>query len=104
MANEMRLIDANALMDSFRSHMVERYDRNKCTLEENCKTCQPGCLWRKKVMAAPTVDAVEVVRCKDCNMLCRNYAHIRKHCGLTGAIVEDDDFCSQGERKGDGDV
>ena len=44
----------------------------------------------------------EVVRCKDCKMFCRNYAHLRKHCGLTGAIVEDDDFCSYGERKGDG--
>ena len=42
---------------------------------------------------------VEVVRCKDCKMFCRNYAHLRKHCGLTGAIVEDDDFCSYGERK-----
>lgn len=61
MANEQRLIDANALMDSFRSYMVERYDRNKCALEENCKTCQPGCLWRKKVMAAPTVDAEPVI-------------------------------------------
>ena len=61
MANEKRLIDANALMDSFRSHMVENYDRNKCTKEENCTTCEPGCLWRKKVSAAPTVNAVEAV-------------------------------------------
>ena len=58
---EKRLIDANALMDAFRSHMVEKYDRNKCTLEENCKTCEPGCLWRKKVSEAHTVEAVEVV-------------------------------------------
>ena len=61
MATEKRLIDANALMDAFRRHMVKNYDRNKCTLEENCKTCEPGCLWRRKVSEAPTVDAVEVV-------------------------------------------
>ena len=66
MANEKRLIDANALMDAFRKYMTDRYDREKCVSAENCKTCEPGCLWRKKVSAAPTVDAVEVVRCKDC--------------------------------------
>ena len=61
MANEKRLIDANALMDAFRNYMVERYDEEKCVSEENCKTCEKSCLWRKKVSAAPTVDAVEVV-------------------------------------------
>ncbi len=61
MANEKRLIDANALMDAFRKYMTDRYDREKCVSAENCKTCEPGCLWRKKVSEAPTVDAVEVV-------------------------------------------
>ena len=56
-----RLIDANALMDAFRNYMVERYDKEKCVSEENCKTCENSCLWRKMVMSAPTVDAVEVV-------------------------------------------
>ena len=97
MANEKRLIDANALMDSFRNHMVESYDRNKCKSEENCKTCQPGCLWRKKVMAAPTVDAVEVVRCKDCKYYCNGW-----HCNLYLNVSHEtkpDDFCSYGERR-----
>ena len=61
MANEKRLIYANALMDAFRSYMVERYDREKCVSEENCKTCENSCLWRRIVSVAPTVDAVEVV-------------------------------------------
>ena len=61
MANEKRLIDANALMDEFRSYMVERYDREKCVSEEKCKTCDRECLWRRIVNKAPTVDAVEVV-------------------------------------------
>ena len=61
MQNEKRLIDANALMDAFRSYMAERYDRERCVSEENCKTCAGSCLWRKIVSAAPTADAVEVV-------------------------------------------
>lgn len=64
MANEKRLIDANALMDAFRSYMVERYDKEKCVSEENCKTCENSCLWRRIVGVAPTVDAVEVVHAR----------------------------------------
>ena len=56
----MRLIDADALMDAFRTYMVERYDREKCVSEENCKTCDKLCLWRSIVSVAPTVDAVPV--------------------------------------------
>ena len=61
MANEKRLIDANALMDAFRKYMVERHDKIKCASEENCKVCDRPCLWRRVVSDAPTVDAVEVV-------------------------------------------
>lgn len=61
MATEKRLIDANALMDAFRKHMAWKFDRERCVSEDNCKTCDRGCLWRNIVMDAPTVDAVEVV-------------------------------------------
>ena len=37
---------------------------------------------------APTVDAVEVVRCKDCAG--------KKACDLWGCYLDDDDFCSHG--------
>lgn len=54
---------------------------------------------------APTVDAVEVVRCKDCkyrkdpeNRFCNSYC--TKHFSMQ---AKDGDFCSYGERKyGDG--
>ena len=59
-----RLIDADALMDAFRTYMVERHDREKCVSEENCKTCDKPCLWRSIVSAAPTVDAVPVSELK----------------------------------------
>jgi hypothetical protein len=115
MATEKRLIDANALMDAFRSHMVENYNRNKCTLEENCETCEPGCLWRKKVNEAPTVDAVEVVRCKDCKHRgeeggCPMYFVDEIEWDDDGYIeadyvphdyTVDDGFCDRGERRTD---
>lgn len=52
------LIDRQALMDAFRKHMRERLDRERCISEESCKACERGCLWRRIVAAAPTVDAV----------------------------------------------
>ena len=75
MATEKRLIDANALMDAFRSYMVERYDSEKCVSDENCKTCEKSCLWRRIVSVAPTVDAVEVVHARWKNGKCTNCTH-----------------------------
>ena len=56
---------------------------------------------------APTVDAVPVVRCKDCKWFANNNGGEWFGCWLFNAIravPEDaptpDDFCSKGERKG----
>ena len=53
------------------------------------------------VDSAPTVDAVPVVRCKDCKYkmgrLCKNPMAV----GWDALEPEDDDFCSRGERKDD---
>lgn len=63
---------------------------------------------------APTVDAVPVVRCKDCkhyrnyqNGLC--YLHTEPKTNARGysgdaVCVEPDDFCSYGEKKDGGDA
>lgn len=49
---------------------------------------------------APTVDAVEVVRCKDCKYYDRGECyHPRHERHLQSIRQEDDDFCSYGERK-----
>ena len=61
MANEKRLIDANALKDEFRRYMADRFDRERCVSEENCITCGRVCLFQRTINNAPTVDAVEVV-------------------------------------------
>ena len=42
---------------------------------------------------APTVDAVEVVRCRDCEHWDDEW------CDINEAYFEDDDFCSYGEWK-----
>ena len=49
---------------------------------------------------APTVDAVEVVRCKDCKYRFKNNGHSRDGCPIVDAKIwmDDDDFCSHGER------
>lgn len=53
---------------------------------------------------APTVDAVEVVRCKDCKHFS---GHGACHCHAadengTPIFVREEDFCSYGERRTDG--
>ena len=60
------------------------------------------------VIKQPTADVVEVVRCKDCKYLyCLSAIDRRFYCkhhpqGLSGInIVEDNPFCSYGERSED---
>lgn len=94
MATEKRLIDANALYD---------------IVEEKRKTTYGYFLqiyrwFAHKVANAPTVDAVEVVRCCDC-LHCIPYqqyadAEVILYCKKKRpAVVDPTDFCSYGERK-----
>ena len=64
------------------------------------------------IEAMPTVDAVEVVRCKDCKQLmlwCKPTDKVIGECFIRKMNSEDeqfcmvgaDDFCSYGERKDD---
>lgn len=83
----MRLIDADAL--------IAEYDRVH-------KGPAGGA--RKLMVDAPTIDAVPVVRCKDCKhrKYLRGATADAYTCslgwGLSG-IVAEKDFCSYGERK-----
>lgn len=80
----MRLIDADALakkLTDWSTGTVEPID------------------W-KDIAEAPTIDAVEVVRCKDC----RHYESdggAMMICDITYNYANDDDFCSYGERASD---
>lgn len=51
---------------------------------------------REMIDMMPTMDAVPVVRCKDCKW----YELDRKmHCGLPHGVRSKDDYCSDAERK-----
>ena len=100
MANERRLIDAN----DFEAELKEHHNYIMLDPEVGNPT-----KWREAVVynrtldvlkKMPTVDAVEVVRCKDCKML-YNYSPVRHFCCITGIPVDEDDFCSHGERRTD---
>ena len=91
MVDKMRLIDADALMDAFNES-----DRDSALAEYVFNT------FIKLLYMSPTIDAVEVVRCKECKH--RDPEDKKCDCGgfeRAGCIfaVDDDYFCSFGERR-----
>ena len=55
----------------------------------------------KDIPSAQSVDAVDVVRCKDCVENDAKYGNEENWCLKFGYTVHDDDFCSYGERETD---
>ena len=95
MATKKRLIDANALMQEIESKINWGQNNNVAVLEA--------------IDDAPTVDAVEVVRCKDCKNNIREAKWSAKD-GEHHTVLclyrkgfkiwhSPDDFCSCGERR-----
>ena len=82
----MGLIDADAL------------------IKEACAEGAYGYVDAKQIADAPTVDAVPVVRCKDCKHYEIHKPKVLENCERNGYIIpmKPDDFWSYGERK-DGD-
>ena len=82
-SNEKRLIDANAL----KSYMDE------CSKETRFRVYYGYAT--SFIDAAPTVDAVEVVRCRECKHYDGKWM-----CKISGVPSrKPNDFCSYGERK-----
>ena len=75
----MRLIDADALLEKY----------NKTTVWDS---------W-VEINIAPTIDAVPVVRCKDCIDYEPELGTNLGWCPVCSFVRWDDDFCSYGERK-----
>ena len=90
----MRLIDADAVKFNF------QYGR-----DDNGILLVPYRDAKKLIEAAKTVDAVPVVRCKDCIYTRKLYERlVCKYGTCSGCILREDFFCANGERKdGDGD-
>ena len=91
----MRLIDADALKRAFCNH---------CDGGDGDEPCTEPCVDIGLIETAPTVDAVPVVRCKDCvYKKCVNDSNGEglEYCGLMFCIITDNFYCGHGERKED---
>lgn len=53
----------------------------------------------EKIDAMPTIDAIEVVRCKDCKHNSLNRVIGNAFCDLGIGLYQIYDFCSHGERR-----
>ncbi len=89
------LISRNTL-DIELQNLVKEYNRN-CESDKSSGAFEA--LYRLRL--SPTVDAVEVVRCKDCKLTSRtkNQPKILYWCNKFGNVMRPDDYCSFGERK-----
>ena len=54
-----------------------------------------------EISCLPAADVAPVVRCKDCKYRFKNNGHDKSGCPIIDANIwmDDDDFCSHGERK-----
>ena len=92
----MRWIDADKLADfvcSVCGGGCDVQNRGNCIERDFTEQCAEE---------MPTVDAVPVVRCKDCQYSRPNKSGIKLHCAWWYRGVYDDDFCSSGKRRNDG--
>ena len=88
-SNKMRLIDADRAMEIVRNQGIAHPNAYHLT---NYATLI--------LREAPTVDAVEVVRCRECKHCDPENHHCDHHMGTAAPLRrKPDDFCSYGERK-----
>ena len=130
MATEKRLIDANALMGQFCEYADKLtfafFDLDAITEEimdaPTVDAVSRGVLdqvrWERDIALeqladygislGERADVVKVVRCKDCKHREKHWITGTPTCGnpyygmASGVDLKDDDFCSYGERKGNG--
>lgn len=96
----MRLIDADAfLVDSIKEKRFVFCSEDMLGEQVIVKTVYDELA--NALKHAPTVDAVEVVRCKDCAEY-MPWLYGEKICGLLGSYHGDtkpDDYCSRGRKR-----
>ena len=85
----MRLIDADAFIEEARN----RIDIQDMYLPIHIK--------EMVLDELPTVDAVPVIRCKDCRWYAYKYDGYHSKCDLFKMCFDLDDYCSRAERKDD---
>ena len=91
----MRLIDADALMDVIRQHEY-RLATKQGSIDYGMFTLGI----QQAVDEQPTIDAVPVVRCRECKHCDPENYHCDRPMGTAAPLKrKPDDFCSYGERK-----
>lgn len=101
----MRLIDADEALRLF----GEEYEETKELIhngETQLDSLAEGFTEAYHIIkyVVPTVDAVEVVRCRDCIYTRKVYGRlVCKYGTCAGCILRDDFFCANGERRGGGE-
>ena len=85
-SNRKRLIDANAMRADWLENGENEYVYDTNAILDS-------------IDSQPTVDAVEVIRCRECKYHEDTPVIGFEHCCLIGKTVRHDDFCSYGERK-----
>ena len=98
MADEKRLIDANALDNKLETLKIRFKALGRDNVVDDYNFVQTV------LLTAPTVDAVEVVRCKDCKHREHVWCPMESVEQYPWLSTKDDDFCSYGERKDNGAV
>lgn len=97
----MRLIDADRFVKQMNEELfpelIKEYGEEEAI--KGLHFSFQDCIYN--IECQPTVDAVEVVRCKDCKHYCSVYADTMggRDCLLLKTITKADDYCSYGERK-----
>ena len=92
----MRLIDADELV-----RIAESVEKNAETIPNNEAQISGMAHITQLIYEAPTIDAVEVVRCKECDNRFydkdRNLYYCTMYYGM--GDVHDENYCSFGERR-----
>jgi hypothetical protein len=84
---DVRLIDANALLKSYDVAWMVEYDETGCGVSKKA-------IPTKTIDNAPTIDAVPVVRCREC----RDYERDCGYCDYWEVSRNFDDYCSRGAK------
>ena len=95
---ENDLISRSALLTEVEGAFNRHYEQSSYQFIHDFFRCAV-----KRIKNAPAVDAVEVVRCKDCEYSFRNRGHKKDACPIRDANIwlGGDGFCSLGVRRGE---
>lgn len=95
------LLERTAELEAVALKQVNKYDPsdNPIELAIWMSVLAERTAFKEMLMDAPTVDAVEVIRCKDCKHNSLNRKSGNAWCDFGFGLYQLDDFCSRGEKR-----